>query len=102
MKRYQFYIGTLDKNRFEKIKSDKEFVTVFDALFENYTLQLAQGRYTMHDINATTIKEKTFIVTVVDVYDKTMLKFLTDNLKILLNQESILVTEENLTSVKFM
>lgn len=101
MKRYQFYIGTADKDKLVKIKSDKEFITCFDFWFENYTLQLAQGRYTMKEDN-TLITEKTFIVTVIDDFKDNVLKWIVSNLKQQLNQESILVTEEPLTKVKFI
>lgn len=107
MKRYQFYVGTEDKDKLVKIKSDKEFITCFDFWFENYTLQLAQGRYTMQELNGIegldeTIKEKTFIVTVIDNYTDKRLKWIVSNLKQQLNQETILVTQEHLTTVEFM
>ena len=101
MKRYQFYIGTADKDALTKIKPDKEFVTCFDFWFENYTLQLAQGRYTMQEGN-TLVTEKTFIVTVIDDFKDSELKLIVSNLKQQLNQETILVTQEHLTTVKFM
>lgn len=101
MKRYQFYIGTADKDKLEKIKPDKEFITCFDMLFGDYTLQEARGRYTMQELN-TVIEEKSFIVTVIDDYTDECLKWIVSNLKEQLNQESILVTEEHLTTIKFM
>lgn len=101
MKRYQFYVGTADKDKLEQIKQDKEFITCFDFWFENYTLQLAQGRYTMQESNAL-VTEKTFIVTVIDNFKDSELKWIVSNLKHQLNQETILVTQEHLTTVKFM
>ena len=101
MKIYKFYVGTADKDILTKIKPDREFITCFDFWFENYTLQLAQGRYTMQESN-TLITEKTFIVTVIDNYTDERLKWIVSNLKQQLNQETILVTEEQLTTVKFM
>ena len=101
MKRYQFYVGTADKDRLTKIKPDKEFISCFDFWFENYTLQLTQGRYTMEDTGAI-IKEKTFIITVIDEFTYNQLKWIVSNLKQQLNQESILVTEEVTTTVRFM
>lgn len=101
MKRYQFYVGTADKDKLEKIKPDKEFIACFDFWFENYTLQLAQGRYTMQESNIL-ITEKTFIVTVIDDFKDERLKWIVSNLKQQLNQETILVTQEHLTTVKFM
>lgn len=104
MKRYQFYIGTADKDTLTKIKPDREFVACFDFWFENYTLQIAQGRYTMNALgtNNELVKEKTFIVTVIDKLSDRELKWIVYNLKEQLNQESILVTEEHLTTVKFI
>ena len=101
MKRYQFYIGTADKDTLTKIKPDREFITCFDFWFENYTLQLAQGRYAMQESN-TLVTEKTFIVTVIDDFKDSELKLIVSNLKQQLNQETILVTQEHLTTVKFM
>lgn len=101
MKIYRFYVGTADKDKLEQIKSDKEFIACFDFWFENYTLQLAKGRYTMQEGN-TLITEKTFIITVIDDFKANVLKWIVSNLKQQLNQESILVTEEHLTTVKFM
>ena len=101
MKIYRLYVGTVDKDKLEQIKPDKEFITCFDFWFENYTLQLAQGRYTMQESN-TLVTEKTFIVTVIDDFKDSELKWIVSNLKQQLNQEAILVTQEHLTTVKFM
>lgn len=101
MKRYQFYVGTADKDKLTKIKPDREFIACFDFWFKNYTLQEAHGRYTMQESN-TLVTEKTFIVTVIDNFKDSELKWIVSNLKQQLNQESILVTEEPLTTVKFM
>lgn len=101
MKRYQFYVGTADKEVLEQIKPDKDFISCFDFWFENYTLQEASGRYTMQELN-TVIEEKSFIVTVIDDYADNVLKWIVSNLKHQLNQETILVTQEHLTTVKFM
>ena len=101
MKIYRFYVGTADKDKLEQIKPDREFITCFDFWFKNYTLQLAQGRYTMKESN-TLVTEKTFIITVIDNYTDERLKWIVLNLKQQLNQETILVTQEHLTTVKFM
>ena len=101
MKRYQFYIGTADKDKLEQIKPDREFIACFDFWFKNYTLQEARGRYTMQELN-TVIDEKAFIVTVIDDLADRSLKYIVSNLKQELNQETILVTQEHLTTVKFM
>lgn len=101
MRIYRFYVGTADRDKLEQIKPDREFIACFDFWFKNYTLQLAQGRYTMQELN-TVIEEKTFIVTVIDDFENKELKWVVSNLKQQLNQEAILVTEEPLTKVKFM
>lgn len=101
MKRYQFYVGTADKDKLEQIRPDREFITCFDFWFKNYTIQEARGRYTMQELN-TVIEEKTFIVTVIDDLADKSLKYIVSNLKQQLNQETILVTQEHLTTVKFM
>ena len=101
MKIYKFYVGTADKDKLEQIKPDKEFIACFDFWFKNYTLQEARGRYTMQELN-TVIDEKTFIVTVIDDLADKSLKYIVSNLKQQLNQETILVTQEHLTTVKFM
>lgn len=101
MKKYQFYVGTSDKDKIEQIKPDREFITCFDFWFENYTLQEARGRYTMQELN-TVIEEKSFIVTVIDDFTDERLKWIVSNLKDMLNQESILVTVEQETQIKFL
>lgn len=101
MKIYKFYVGTVDKDKLEQIKSDGEFIACFDFWFKNYTLQEARGRYTMQELN-TVIEEKSFIVTVITEYAEELLKWIVSNLKQQLNQETILVTQEHLTTVKFM
>lgn len=50
----------------------------------------------------TLITEKTFIVTVIDDFKDSELECIVSNLKQQLNQETILVTQEHLTTVKFM
>lgn len=75
---------------------DRDFYKVFDELFDNYTLQNAQGVYTMQD-SGTVVKEDTFIVTT--FIEETISKVVDDfkiyrnveTLKDKLNQEPILV-----------
>lgn len=101
MKIYKFYVGTADKDKLEQVKPDREFITCFDFWFKDYTLQEARGRYTMQELN-TVIEEKTFILTVIDDFKDSELKWIVSNLKHQLNQETILVTQEHLTTIKFM
>lgn len=98
MIKVMYYIGTCDKDTCEKESSDEQFVKVFDELFGDYTLQKAQGVYTMKD-SGTVVKEDTFIVTtLVDEDDikttnKLKIKILNnvETMKDVLNQESIFV-----------
>lgn len=93
-----YYIRTCDKDTCKKESLDRDFYKVFDELFGDYTLQKAQGVYTMKD-SGTVIKEDTFIVTtLVDEDDikttnKLKIKILNnvETMKDVLNQEAILV-----------
>ena len=100
-----YYVGTCDKNTCQKELLDRDFHKVFDELFENYTLQRAQGVYTMQDTR-TVIKEDTFIVTTfIDECTGGTLKIHIQDkcniLKNVLNQESILV-EISTPEIKFL
>ena len=91
-----YYVGTCDKNTCKKELLDRDFYKVFDELFGDYTLQEAQGVYTMQD-SKTVVKERTFIVTT--FVEENDIKAINDlkiynnveRLKDRLNQESILV-----------
>lgn len=91
-----YYVGTCDKDTCKKELLDRDFYKVFDELFVNYTLQKAQGVYTMQN-NGTVVREDTFIVTIfIDGnYDKELSDYKIYNnveiMKNILNQESILV-----------
>lgn len=90
-----YYVGTCDKDTCKKELSDRDFYKVFNELFDNYTLQEAQGVYTMRS-TGTVVRESTFIlITFIDVHTVEELKqYIHHNCNILkhkLNQESILV-----------
>ena len=91
-----YYIGTCDKDSCKKELLDRDFYKVFDELFVNYTLQKAQGVYTMQD-SGTVVKENSFIVTTFveenDIKAVNDLKIYNnvETLKNRLNQELILV-----------
>lgn len=91
-----YYIGTCDKDSYKKELLDRDFYKVFDELFGDYTLQKAQGVYTMRD-SGTVVKEDSFIVTTFveekDIKAVNDLKIYNnvETLKGRLNQESILV-----------
>lgn len=89
-----YYVGTYDKDTCRKKLSDKKFIELFDDLFYNYTLQKAQGVYTMSD-SGEVVRENTFIVTTFLSCPLHSIDFIiADNVKELknaLNQESILV-----------
>lgn len=96
MYKITYYIGCNDKDTLKQEKSDEKFISVFDSLFDNYTLSRAQGRFTNKD--GITTFEKSFVVTLItdksssisDIVIKNNCKYLKSEL----NQESILVTKE--------
>ena len=91
-----YYVGTRDKDTCEKELLDRDLYKVFDELFDNYTLQRAQGVYTMQE-TGTVVKEDTFIVTTLVDEDKIKtvshlkIKILNnvETMKDVLNQETI-------------
>ena len=90
-----YYIGTNDKDTYEKELLDRDFYKVFDELFSEYSLQKAQGVYTMRS-SGTVVKEDTFIITTfIEVHSvETLKQHIQHNCSILkdkLNQESVLV-----------
>lgn len=91
-----YYIETCDKDTCKKELLDRDFYKVFDELFGDYTLQRAQGVYTMRD-SETVVKEDTFIVTIFikenDIKAVNDLKIYNnvETLKNRLNQECVLV-----------
>lgn len=93
-----YYIGTCDKDTCKKELLDRDFYKVFDELFGNYTLQRAQGVYTMKN-TGTVVKEDTFIVTTffddyTEITENKLKQLILQNCNVLkdrLNQESILV-----------
>ena len=98
MIKVMYYVGTCDKDTYKKELLDRDFYKVFDELFGNYTLQKAQGVYTMRD-SGTVVKEDTFILTILTDEDniktidelKTKILNNVETMKDVLNQESILV-----------
>ena len=96
MIKVSYYVGTCDKDSCKKELLDRDFYKVFDELFVNYTLQKAQGVYTMQD-SGTVVKENSFIVTTFveenDIKAVNDLKIYNnvETLKNRLNQELILV-----------
>lgn len=103
MYKITYYIGCNDKDTLKQELPDEFFISVFDSLFDNYTLTQAQGRFTNKDGVKTF--EKSFVVTIItdcncDIDDV----YIYNNcfvLKSELNQESILVTKE-LIQASFM
>lgn len=90
-----YYVGTCDKDTYKKELLDKDFYKVFDTLFEDYTLQKAQGVYTMQD-TGTVVKEDSFIVTTFikeTLMEQKIFKIFNnvEIMKNMLNQESIFV-----------
>lgn len=91
-----YYVGTCDKDSCKKELLDGDFYKVFDELFGGYTLQKAQGVYTMRD-SGTVVEEETFIVTTFveessnEGLDEYKININVEIMKSILNQESILV-----------
>lgn len=89
-----YYIGTNDKDTLQRKLDDISFTHMFDSVFKDYTLQIADGRFT--NKNSQVTLEKSFIVTTfIEIYTVAALKqHIQHNCSILketLNQESILV-----------
>ena len=100
-----YYIGTYDKDTYEKEMGDTEIINAFDELFENYTFQYANGVYAMQRTKEK-VKEQTFIITtfIDDCTEATLRQHVQHNCSVLkdkLNQESILV-EISKPEVKFL
>lgn len=90
-----YYVGTCDKDTCKGELLYCQFIKCFDELFTDYTLQKAQGVYTMRDTGII-VKEFTFIVTtfINNCTEETLSEHIQYNCSILkdrLNQESILV-----------
>lgn len=91
-----YYIGTNDKNTLRRELYDMTFIKTFDDVFQDYTLQKAQGRFTNKD-GQTTFEHTYIVTTFIDDCTESTLKTLhqiqenCDILKKELNQESILV-----------
>lgn len=103
MYKITYYIGCNDKDTLKQELSYNDFIIVFQTLFEDFTLQKGKGYFT----NAKGYKtiEQCFVITLItDKEYKTKdvrIKENCDILKIILNQESILVTKE-LIQASFM
>ena len=105
MQKLVFYIGTNDKDTYKKELDDKTFLAVIDTCFDNYTLEIVTGVYTMQDGSEKRIVEKTFKVTVLNT-DKDWVESKISNickfLKNMLNQESIAVEKCNYVNISFV
>lgn len=103
MYKITYYIGCNDKDTLKQELSDAKIIRVIDNLFEDYTISKAYGRFT--NKNSVRTFEKSFVVTLItDKEYKTKdvrIKENCDILKIILNQESILVTKD-LIQASFM
>lgn len=99
----KLYIGLCDKDTKKQCFSDHIMDSQIRAIvrdhgIDSFTMQNATGVYT-HD-NGLTVLENTRIVTIMDMGDFRLLD-LVDDLKIILNQECIMV-EQYECDVKFM
>ena len=98
---YNFYVGTADKNTLKQELPNRLFINCFDCIFENYTITKVKGRYTMQDTN-TVIEEDNYKVTVINAFDDVELTKKVEAMKSILNQETILVTIDRQSDIKFM
>lgn len=105
MQKLIFYIGTNDKDTYKKELDDKTFLAVIDTCFDNYTLEIVTGVYTMHDGSNERVCEQTFKVTVLNTdeyWTSSKLNNVCKFLKNMLNQESIMVEIHNYVNVSFI
>lgn len=105
MQKLIFYIGTNDKDTYKKELDDKTFLAVIDTCFDNYTLEIVTGVYTMQDGSEKRIIEKTFKVTVFNAdeyWNTSKLNNVCKFLKNMLNQESIMVEIHNYVNTSFI
>ena len=98
---YNFYVGTADKYTLKQELPERLFINCFDCIFENYTVTKAKGRYTMQDTN-TVIEEDSYKVTVINAFDNIELSKKVEAMKTILNQETILVTIDRQSEIKFI
>ena len=98
---YNFYVGTADKDTLKQVLPNRIFINCFDFIFKDYTLTQIKGRYTMQDTN-TVIEEDSYKVTVISAFSETELKEKVECMKNLLNQETILVTIDKQSDIKFI
>ena len=98
---YNFYVGTADKGTLKQELPERLFINCFDCIFENYTVTKVKGRYTMQDTN-TVIEEDSYKVTVINAFDDVELIKKVETMKSILNQETILVTIDRQSDIKFI
>lgn len=91
---YKMYIGLNDKDtHIQEVSTDKA-IELVSLYFECYTVQEVIGFYN-------SFREKSLIVTVIDNESKRLdIKRAVENLKYLLNQECILLTETELNKME--
>lgn len=96
MYKITYYIGCNDKDTLKQELPDAKIIRVIDNLFEDYTISKAYDRFT--NKNGVRIFEKSFVVTLITdkeyQTEDVRIKEYCDMLKIILNQESILVTKD--------
>lgn len=89
-----YYIGMNDKDSLKQKLVKSDFITEFDEVFKDYTLQEAQGRFT-NNVNKVTFERTLIVTTFINDCEEHELGMLIrencDTLKFTLNQESILV-----------
>ena len=96
MKKVTMYIGLNDKDSKIQEISTIEAYKIVNRVLNDCTIVEGKGKYTHTDGTITT--EATLIVTVFDFDNKFNIKDTCDKLKLILNQESIAVSVENINS----
>ena len=96
MKKVTMYIGLNDKDSKIQEISTIEAYKIVNRILNDCTIVEAKGKYTHADGAITT--EATLIVTIFDFDNKFNIKDACDKLKLILNQEAIAVSVENIDS----
>lgn len=96
MIKYEIYIGLNDKDELIQVVSDKKVMELLSKLSDNMTITKTTGVYMG-------IQEPSIKVEIIgEARDRIDLKEKLKSLKVLLNQECILMTETVLNDIKFI
>lgn len=92
---YKIYIGMNDKDTLQQLCSTEDFINIVKGICEDYQIAFSMdeqiGGYMM--ANGTFITERSLILSITG-FDETQILQLAESLRVILNQETILVTLE--------